>query len=315
MTTLRIGTRGSALALWQAEEVARHIRQLPSAPAVELVTIKTRGDLNTDTPLWAAGGKGFFTAELDRALLDNEVDLVVHSLKDLATEMPEGLSLAAVLEREDPRDALLTRDGRSFHELAKGAKIGTSSLRRRAFIARLRPDLEHLELRGNVPTRLRKLEEGGYDAIVLAVAGLKRLGVGAALTVPLTSDEFPPAVGQGAIAVAIRAGDAPTARWIAPLDHKPTRLSITAERALLARLEGGCQVPIGGLAAVTGNVVSLRAAACSLDGRDYVAADAAASTDQAAVLGAQVAEVLLAKGASRILDAAQQRRAAAISNP
>ena len=308
--TLKIGTRGSVLALWQAEEVKRLIGMLPNAPSVDLVTIKTRGDLNTDIPLWQAGGKGFFTAELDRALIDGDVDLVVHSLKDLTTVLDPALTIGAVLEREDPRDALVTRDHRTLAELPKGASIGTSSLRRRAFINHLRPDLHQVELRGNVPTRLKKLDDGGYDAIVLAAAGLIRLGLTDRVTRPFSTKDFPSAVAQGAIAVAIRAGDPDTARWITPLDHRDTRIAITAERALLRTLEGGCQVPIGGLATVAGATVTLHAAACNLDGTDFISAEVSGPANNAEKIGEDAAAQLLAKGAGRILEGAQAKRRA-----
>jgi hydroxymethylbilane synthase len=307
--TLRIGTRGSTLALWQAEEVKRLIGRLPGAPAVELITIKTRGDLNTDIPLWQAGGKGFFTAELDRALIGGEVDLVVHSLKDLTTVLEAALTIGAVIEREDPRDVLVTRDNRSLADLPRGATIGTSSLRRRAFISHLRPDLQQTELRGNVPTRLKKLDDGAYDGIILAAAGLKRLGLGDRVTRPFAVDEFPPAVAQGAIAVAIRANDAATARWINPLDHGPTRLAVTAERALLRKLEGGCQVPIGGLATVTGDRLQLQAAACNLDGSDFMSVELSGAAADAEKIGEEAAAMLLKKGAGRILEGAAAKRA------
>jgi hydroxymethylbilane synthase len=308
---LRIGTRGSALALWQAEDVKRRIRVLSGAPEVELVIIKTRGDLDTQSPLWASEGKGFFTAELDKALLENEVDLVVHSLKDLTTTLAPGIALTAVLEREDPRDALLTRDGKDLTGLAKGARIGTSSLRRRAFIARLRPDLQHLELRGNVPTRVRKLEEGAYDAVILATAGLKRLGMAGRITASLSTDDFPPAIAQGAIAVCTREGDAATAPWVAALDHAGTRAAVGAERALLRQLEGGCQVPVGGIAVASGGTVTLSAAVCSLDGKDFMRAQATSPAGAVTELGQSVAADLLEKGAWRILEAVRERRRAA----
>ena len=309
---LRIGTRGSALALWQAEETARLIKALPGAPGVELVVIKTRGDLQQDVPLWSTPGKGFFTAELDRAQLDNEVYIVVHSLKDLATVLSDGLALTAVLEREDPRDALVTRSGGDLASLPEGARIGTSSLRRRAFLAHARPDLQHMELRGNVPTRLRKLDDGGYDAIILAVAGLKRLGLEKRVSAALPTASFPSAVAQGAIGICTRAGDAATARWVLPLNHITTRIAADAERGLLRRLEGGCQVPVGALATVDSQNVTLYSAACNIDGSDFVAAEGAAPIADAAALGARVAEDLLSKGAWRVLDKANERRAAAL---
>ena len=309
---LRIGTRGSALALWQAEEVARLIKALPGAPAVELVVIKTRGDLQLDVPLWSTPGKGFFTAELDRAQLDNEVDVVVHSLKDLATIMTDGLVLAAVLEREDPRDALVARGGGDLASLPKGARIGTSSLRRRAFLAHARPDLAHMELRGNVPTRLRKLDDGDYDAIILAVAGLKRLGLEKRISAALPTKVFPSAVAQGAIGICTRVGDTATSRWVTPLNHVATRIAADAERGLLRRLEGGCQVPVGALATVSGPMVTLYTAACNIDGSDFVAAEGTAPLDEAATLGVRVAEDLLNRGGSRVLDKANERRQAAL---
>jgi hydroxymethylbilane synthase len=305
---LRIGTRGSALALWQAEETKRLIGLLPGAPAVELVIIKTQGDLQQDIPLWKTPGKGFFTAELDRAQLDNEVDIVVHSLKDLATILTEGLALTAVLEREDPRDALVTAGGGDLASLPKGARIGTSSLRRRAFLAHARPDLQHMELRGNVPTRLRKLDEGSFEAIILAVAGLKRLGLGARISASLPMRDFPNAVAQGAIGICTREGDAATQSWVAPLNHLTTSIAAAAERGLLRRLEGGCQVPVGALATVNGDNVSLYSAACNIDGSDFVSAEASAPIAEAAALGVRVAEDLLNKGAWRVLEKANERR-------
>lgn len=311
MSALRIGTRGSALALWQANEVARRMRALPDAPTVEIVTIKTQGDLNQTVPLWATDGRGFFTAELDRALLDKDVDLVVHSLKDLTTLLPKGIALSAVLEREDPRDVLVTRAGLDLNSLPQGASVGTSSLRRRAFLARLRPDLVHLELRGNVPTRLKKLDDGGYDAIILASAGLKRLALADRISQPLEFAQCPSAVSQGAVAVTIREGDDSAARWTMPLDHPATRIAVTAERAMLRKLEGGCQVPVGGLAKVDGDQVVLQAAVCSIDGKQFIAAEERGVVGDAAVIGARTADTLLAKGAATILGAVQAKRAAA----
>ena len=310
--SLKIGTRGSALALWQAEEVARLIRALPGAPAVELVIIKTQGDLQQNIPLWQTPGKGFFTAELDRAQLDKEVDVVVHSLKDLATVLPDGLALTSVLEREDPRDALLTRDGSDLSSLPKGARIGTSSLRRRAFLAHVRPDLQHMELRGNVPTRVRKLDDGEYDAIILATAGLKRLGLESRISARLPTPEFPNAVAQGIIGICTRVGDSATDQWVLPLNHAVSRIAAEAERALLRKLEGGCQVPVGALANVGADTVTLYSAACNLDGSDFVFAEASAPLKDAADLGRKVAGDLLDKGAWRVLEKANERRQAAM---
>ncbi|HEV2701725.1 MAG TPA: hydroxymethylbilane synthase [Steroidobacteraceae bacterium] len=307
---LRIGTRASALALWQAHTVADLIRSQPGAPAVELVHIRTEGDVRTDIPLWAAGGRAFFTREIDRAQLAGEVDIAVHSLKDLSTLVAEGLELAAVLQREDPRDALITRSGAALKELPPGARVGTSSLRRRAFLLRARPDLELLELRGNVPTRIERLEQGKYDAIVLATAGLKRLGLDAHIAAHLDVRVMPPAVSQGAIGVCARAGDEASLRWLRALDHSATRLAVTAERALLRRLEGGCQVPLGALAVLDRQQLQLQASVCALDGTDSLdGQDQAAIGEEplaaAVALGMRVAEELLSRGAAGII--AQQR--------
>jgi hydroxymethylbilane synthase len=305
--TLRIGTRASALALWQANRVSALIGARPGAPEVELVHIRTEGDMRTDVPLWAVDGRAFFTKEIDRALLANEIDIAVHSLKDVSTLMEEGIALAAVLEREDPRDALISRNGASLVELPPRARVGTSSLRRRAFLARLRPDIVQMELRGNVPTRIEKLEKGEYDAIILATAGLKRLGLASHISAHLPTKDFPSAVSQGAIGVCARADDAEASRWLRALDHGETRLAITAERALLRRIEGGCQVPLGALATLGNGALQIYAAVSTLDGRTLVDAEARAGTtlEDASALGLKVAETLLAQGAGAIIT--QQR--------
>jgi hydroxymethylbilane synthase len=204
LTPLRIGTRFSALALWQARHVAEAIGRQPGAPRIELVHIRTEGDVRTDVPLWSIGGKAFFTKEIDRALLAREIDVAVHSLKDLSTQLEPGTELVAVMARENPYDALVSRDGLKLHELPRGARVGSSSLRRRAFLARARSDLRAVELRGNVPTRIEKLGAGAYDAIILASAGLKRLGLAAHITCEFSAEDFPPAVSQGAIGVCVR---------------------------------------------------------------------------------------------------------------
>jgi hydroxymethylbilane synthase len=307
---LRIGTRASALALWQANRVADLIRAQPGAPAVELVHIRTEGDQRTDVPLWAIGGRGFFTREIDRAQLAGDVDIAVHSLKDLSTVLAEGLELTAVLEREDPRDALISLKGATLEELPQGARVGTSSLRRRAFLMRARPDLSLHELRGNVPTRIERLEQGKYDAIVLATAGLKRLELAVHMAIPIAPTIMPPAVSQGAIGVCARAGDEPVLRWLHALDHAPTRVLVTAERALLRRIEGGCQVPLGALATLDAGYLSLNASVCALDGKlaidrnDRVPVGNVA-VESAAALGIRIADQLLAGGAASIIT--QQR--------
>lgn len=298
---LRLGTRGSDLALWQSRHVAARIAALPGAPEVELVVIRTAGDNIADVPLSQVAGKAFFTREIEEALLSGEVDLAVHSLKDLATEMPSGLAIGAVLERQDPRDVLLAAAPVTLDTLPAGARVGTSSLRRKALLARARPDLVAVELRGNVPTRIRRLLEGRYDAIVLAAAGVNRLGLTAEVREHLDPERFLPAVAQGAMAVQLRSADSETTRWVASLDDGPTRASTAAERALLGRLEGGCQIPVGAFAEVAGGKLRLRAAVCALDGRRVVAGQRGGPSEYAAAIGEALADELLAGGAGELL--------------
>ena len=313
--TLRIGTRASALALWQAREVAARIAAQAGAPAIELVHIRTSGDLQSEVPLWQTRGRAFFTREIDRALLAGEVDIAVHSLKDLPTELEPGLTLAALLPRADPRDALVSRGGAALAQLPPGARIGTSSLRRRAFLARLRPDAVLLELRGNVPTRIERLQRGEYDAIVLAAAGLTRLGLAQHVSEHLSPESFPPAVSQGVIGVCARSGDAQTARWLVELDEHGARLATSAERALLKHLEGGCQVPLGALATLQGSTLMLTACVCALDGARHVSArgEGPAVTPEAEGLGIRVAQELLAAGAGDLME--KERMAHAVEPP
>ena len=299
--TLRLGTRASALAMWQARHVAAAISDIPNAPTVEIVEIRTTGDAVTDVPLWATPGKGVFTAELDRALIDRKIDLAVHSLKDLPTEPSAELFVAAVLKREDARDALVVRQDLDPNNLPRGTIVGTSSLRRRAFLARWRPDLKHLDLRGNVPTRVAKLDEGTYGAIVLAAAGLKRLGLADRISMYMPMETFPPAVAQGAIAVVARRGDQSTLKWMKPLDHAATHVAVRAERALLRHLEGGCQVPLGAHAYFDDGTLKLRAAVCSLDGSFIAAAEDQGTVASPEFLGVAVAEELLRRGAKHAL--------------
>lgn len=323
---VRIGTRASQLAMWQANRVAQLLRLGPQAPPVELVCIRTEGDARTDIPLWQAGGRAFFTREIDHAVLVGQVDLAVHSLKDLSTAIDPGLALCAVLEREDPRDALLARSAASLQELRPGARVGTSSLRRRALLARARGDLTVLELRGNVPTRVEKLARGEFDAIILAAAGLKRLGLERHISAYLAPEQFTPAVSQGAIGVVSRAGDERSASWIERLDHFATRIATHAERALLRKVEGGCQIPLGALGSLEGDRLRLQALVCSLDGTSAVAAqaeahlrassatgDGAAAQRQAAELGERLGDELLAQGARGIIE--QQRSPARVDLP
>ncbi len=305
---VRIGTRRSDLARWQANHVAEKLRRLEGvpapvpAPSVEIVYIKTEGDRVTDVPLHLVGGKSFFTKEIEQALLDHRIDVAVHSLKDVATELPAGLDLGAVLEREDPRDVLLSRSGDGLESLPEGARVGTSSLRRRALVARWRPDLELVDLRGNVPTRIRKLTDGEYDAIVLAAAGVKRLGLESNITSFLPLDRVLPAVAQGAVAVQTRQGDEGVLSWIRQLDDADTRHATTSERSLLSRLEGGCQVPVGALARVEGEELTLRAVIASLDGSRAVEGAQSGPVQQSESIGRVLADKLLAEGGDSILD-------------
>jgi hydroxymethylbilane synthase len=315
--TLRIGTRGSALALWQAHHVEALIASQPGAPPVELVRIRTEGDVRTDVPLWQIGGRAFFTKEIDKALLGNEIDIAVHSLKDLSTVLESGIELAAALEREDPRDALLSRDGARLVDLPRGARLGTSSLRRRAFVARARPDIELLELRGNVPTRVERLQNGDYDAIILAAAGLRRLELDQHISELLSLEEFPPAVSQGAIGVCMRTGDTEAARWLQKLDNRASRLATTAERALLRKLEGGCQVPLGAIGTLDGDTLRLHAAVCALDGSKILQSRSQmpASLANAGTLGQRLAEDLLSQGAAQLMANERTARSLAAGRP
>ena len=299
--TLRLGTRASRLALWQADHVAALLKRIPDAPRIEIVTISTEGDRIQNVPLSEVRGQAFFTKEIEQALLDDRVDLAVHSMKDLATQMPEGLSLAATPVREDPRDVIISRNGENLAQLAQGARVGTSSLRRKAFLAHLRPDLELAELRGNVPTRLDRLKAGQYDAVILAAAGVKRLGFSEQISGFLPTEDFPPAASQGALALQIRSDDEDAAKWIGQLDDRPTRLATTAERSFLRRVEGGCQVPVGALATIDGDRLTLAAGICALNGARAVTGRETGSAEDAEKIGRQLGDRLLAEGGEEIL--------------
>lgn len=304
-TAVRVGTRGSRLALWQADHVIGRLAALRPSARFERVVVRTVGDMVLDTALSKIGDKGLFTKELEQALREEAVDLVVHSLKDLETELPPDLVLAAVLEREDPRDALVSAAGRDLRELPSGSRVGTSSLRRRAQLLELRPDLRVVDLRGNVDTRVARVRQGDCAAAVLARAGLVRLGLAARIVETFDPELLLPAVGQGALAVQVRRTDAGTRELAALLGHAPTRLATTAERALLGRLEGGCQVPVGALARWTNRELGLSAVVADPDGRRSVRgslAGPAATEAQAAALGVRLAERLLHDGAAAILD-------------
>ena len=294
---LTIGSRGSQLALWQARWIKARLEERGEACRIDI--IRTTGDKITDVPLAQVGSKGLFTKEIEEALLRGDVDLAVHSMKDLPTELPEGLTIAAVPAREDPRDALI---GKKLSELAAGSKVGTSSLRRAAQLRALRPDLRVESLRGNLDTRLRKLDEGRYDAIVLAAAGLKRMGWENRIAEVLSTDYMCPAVGQGALAIETRAGHGDAERICRALDHAETRLAVAAERALLAALGGGCQVPIGAYAQVDGDEVRLTAVVCTPDGDRLLRRNATGATLDPESLGNRLAQELLGAGADEILE-------------
>lgn len=303
--TLRIATRRSALALWQAEHVAGALRAAHSGIAVELVPMSTRGDEILDTSLALIGGKGLFTKELERAMLDGRADLAVHSLKDVPAVLPEGMVLAAVLEGADPRDALVSNGYATLDSLPAGGRVGSSSLRREAQLRHRYPSLDFQPLRGNVQTRLAKLDAGDYDAIILAVAGLERLGLGARITERITPAVCLPAIGQGVLAVECRSDDARTRGLLAALEHAPTRARITAERAVNATLHGSCQSPVAAHAVDAGGELSLTARVGSADGRVLLESTARAPVNAARALGERVAHELLGQGAGELLAAAR----------
>jgi len=305
--TLRIGTRKSALALWQAEHVRTRLLAHDPALHVELVKITTSGDRILDRPLATVGGKGLFIKELEQALFDDRIDLAVHSMKDLTVTLPEPLHIAAVLERADPRDAFVSNNYRRLADLPAGARVGTSSLRRQCQLRARYPNCRIVDLRGNVNTRLAKLDAGEFDAIILAVAGLQRLGFGNRITDALDPSDSLPAVAQGAICIESRRDDEETNRALATLDHAPTRCCVTAERALNSRLDGGCQVPIAAHAQLSGDRLFLRALVGDPDGRRVLNAEADGPADNPRALGEQVADLLTARGAKAILDDVYRR--------
>ena len=297
---LRLGTRGSTLALAQAHWVKARIEERRPESKVEIVVLKTSGDRFIDASLQAIGGKGVFTKEIEEALLRNEIDLAVHSLKDLPTEMAQGLALVAVPEREDARDVLVTRERTSLDRLPTGARIGTGSLRRRAQLLYYRPGLSVVGIRGNVDTRLRKLDAGEVDALVMAAAGLKRIGRGDRIVEFLPSEICVSAVAQGALGLQARANDAGNEEW-SFLHHAPTATEVTAERSFLSRLGGGCQVPVGARAMVAGDEITMVGVVASPDGKSLKRGERAGKFVDAAKLGAELAEELLRAGADRIL--------------
>lgn len=301
---LRIGSRGSRLALWQAEQARENLFRLNPGFEIQIKIIKTTGDVRPD-PLSVIGGKGVFTKELEEALLDQRIDIAVHSLKDLPTVIPSGLAISAICEREDPRDALVLRAGSqvsSLRELASGSVVGTSSQRRLAQLKALRSDVVVRDLRGNVDTRVRKLDEGQYDALILASAGLIRLGLRERISAAVSMSEILPAVGQGAIAIETRADDEVAVAATSKLNHRPTELACRAERAFLRGLGGGCQFPIAAHAVVEGELLELEGLVARPDGVEILRNRKAGGRDLPEEIGTALAEELLERGAGDLLN-------------
>nr|WP_235357445.1 hydroxymethylbilane synthase [Arsukibacterium sp. MJ3] len=303
---VRIATRKSALALWQAEFVKAELLRHHPALQVELVPMSTQGDKILDTPLAKIGGKGLFVKELETAMLDGRADIAVHSMKDVPVAFPDGLVLQTICQREDPRDAFVSNQFQSLAQLPLGAVVGTSSLRRQCQLKALRPDLTIRDLRGNVNTRLAKLDNGEFAAIILAAAGLIRLGFATRIASFIEPEQSLPANGQGAVGIECRSDDTAVQQLLAPLEHYATRLCVLAERAMNRRLQGGCQVPIGAFATLNGNQLQLRGLVGSLDGSQIIRAQHSGSADTAEQLGLMVAEQLLAQGAGAILQQVYQ---------
>jgi hydroxymethylbilane synthase len=303
---LRIGTRGSQLALWQARWVRQRILQQWPGVNAELVTIKTTGDKITNAPLAKIGGKGLFVKEIEEALLDQQIDMAVHSMKDMPAELPPGLTIGAIPPRENPLDALITRTCSRLEDLPPKARVGTGSLRRAAQLLNLRPDIVIEPLRGNIDTRLKKLDAQALDAIVLAAAGLIRLGLSERITCFLDPDIMLPAVGQGALCIENRMDDHGLSAVLEALNDPVSNTAVTAERAFLDRLEGGCQVPIAGYARFDGDRLGMTGLIAELDGSGLIKASMQDSPQQAAALGRRLADALLAQGAGDIMKRLQQ---------
>jgi hydroxymethylbilane synthase len=299
--TLRIATRSSPLALWQAEEVSRRLKALYPDLDVQLVTMKTKGDKILDAPLAKVGGKGLFVKELEAGMLAGDADIAVHSMKDVPVEFPEGLELALIMEREDPHDAFVSNKYNDLSELPEGAILGTSSLRRQTQINEKYPNLTINWLRGNVNTRLKKLDDGEYDAIILAAAGLKRLGFEDRIRSTLPAEVSLPAIGQGAIGIETRSDDDAVKSLLAPLAHDETTRRVLAERAMNETLNGGCQVPIAGYALIEGDQLYLRGLVGEPDGSKVLRAEIRGPASDPAALGVKLAQDLLAQGAGEIL--------------
>jgi hydroxymethylbilane synthase len=302
MNIIRIGTRGSPLAVWQAEWVRSQLLALHPQYKVELVRIKTTGDKILDVPLAQVGGKGLFVKEIETSLLEKQTDLAVHSMKDMPAEIPQGLCIGVVPERENPLDILISREGHAFKDLPEGARLGSSSLRRGAQVRHVRPDITIHPLRGNLDTRIRKLETEGLDAIVLAAAGVRRLGLEDRITEYIPENIMLPAIGQGALAIEMREDDDATRDLIAPMDHRETRLAVESERAFLGRLEGGCQVPIAAHAKINGDKVDLAGLVAEVDGSVLLRETITGPVDKHEELGVELANQLLERGGREILE-------------
>ncbi len=301
MNTLRIATRKSALALWQAEYVKQELERHHPDLTVELVKMTSKGDRILDAPLAKIGGKGLFVKELENALLENRADIAVHSMKDVPMHFPEGLKLGVICPRENPLDAFVSNKYASFDELPEGAVVGTSSMRRQCQLLEQRPDLTINFLRGNVNTRLAKLDEGQYDAIILAAAGLIRLGMEDRIRSTIDSTVSLPAAGQGAVGIELRSGDERIQQLIAPLHHEPTAIVVGAERAMNKHLNGGCQVPIGGFAELNGDSLYMRGLVGRPDGKTMLRSEITSPASDYEAAGIKVAKDLLAQGADKIL--------------
>ncbi len=300
---LRIATRQSPLALWQAEFVKAELEQIHTDLTVELVPMVTRGDKILDTPLAKIGGKGLFVKELELAMLENRADIAVHSMKDVPMEFPDGLGLSVICEREDPRDAFVSNHYKDIDSLPLGATMGTCSLRRQCQLKAKRPDIKILDLRGNVGTRLSKLDEGQYDAIILASAGLKRLGLSQRIAHEIEPDWMLPAGGQGAVGIECRTDDQKTLDYLAPLNHPTTASRVIAERAVNNKLQGGCQVPIGVFATINQQSIHIKGLVGEVDGSRMIQDEISGDVTDAEPLGIELAEKLLAAGAGEILQA------------
>ena len=297
-----IGTRGSKLALWQAEWIRSQLMELHEGLEVELMKIKTTGDKIQDVPLAMVGGKGLFVKEIEEAMLRGEIDLAVHSMKDVPTILPESLFISVVTKREDPRDAFISNKYTSLGDMPGGARLGTSSLRRSCQIKALRPDIDIVSIRGNLDTRLRKLDEGEFDAIILAAAGMHRLGFEDRISETLDPEVSLPAIAQGAVGIECRRDDEPTNSLVAPLRHEESAICVAAERAMLARLEGGCQVPIAAHAVLAGDTLVMDGLVGNLTGEIILRAHKKGSPADAEAIGVALAEDLLAAGGKEILD-------------